>query len=314
MGTLVSILDKKACGGEAVVNTGKLGCLSLFGAPTHLILTRKGWKIPVAQEFNIAYIIEHVQKGNFIPIIDASSFEDLSAEDTYTTNTSGVKRLNLDGLVELKFKYEEGHEFYKELSKLKSFKNYDVILGDDGGNWMFAVNSDGTSGGFSLGHVTPERRTFKVQGGDSESKTLSLQFIDRIQYDINYAIAHFGTNEITFTPQEVPVINGAELGFDTPPADTDVTFIVSAVMSSDRSTLILGLLIANFIYQVNGSTVVPSSVVETNPGLYTFTVAAVATGEVLTVDLIDAILNVEVAVDADGLLYRSDIITTTVLA
>lgn len=311
MATLASILDKKACGGDVGINTGKLGCLSLFGAPTHLMLMKKGFKIPVAQAWDLAYISENVQKGNFIPIIDSSSFEDLSAEDAYTTNSSGIKRLNLDGLVELKFMYEEGHEFYKEISKLKSYKSYDVALGDDNGNWMFSVNSDGTTSGFSLGHVTPERRTFKVKGGDSESKSILMQFIDRLQYDRNYGISHI--DELGFTPQEIATVNGVDLDFLAVPAALDTTFDITAVLSSDRNTKVEGLLLPNFVVLVNGAD--PSAtVLENTPGVYTFTVPALAVSDIISVDLWDGNYNSHVAIDAGGVLFRSVIETETVLA
>lgn len=313
MATLATILDKKSCGGSVGSNTGKLGCLSLFGAPTHFILLEKAFKIPIAQAFDLAYISEQVQKSRFTPLIDASAFEDLSAEDAYSTNTSGIKRLNLDGLVELKFTFEEGHEFYKEIDKLKSFKSFDVIIGDDEGNWLFVVNSDGTTGGFSLGHVTPEKRTFKVKGGDSEMKTVMFQMLDRLQYDRNYGILHAEMQDVPFTPQEIPLVNGVDLAFVAVPADTETTFDITAVLSSDRESIVEGLLIANFLYQVDGVTVVPSGVVESTPGVYTFTVAALATGEVATVDLWDATYNSHVAIDAGGVLYRSDVASETVV-
>lgn len=312
MGTLISILDKKACSGSLGANTGKLGCLSLFGQPTHLILVKKGMTIPADQELNIAYITEQVQKGNMIPIIDASSFEDLSADDSYTTNTSGEKRLDLQGLVELKFMYEEGHEFYKELDKLKSYKSADAIVGDDENNWMMATTSAGLGKGFTLGHVTPEKRKWKVKGGDAESKALILQMLQRNEYDSMYGIAHAG--QLDFIAQEVPQINGVELAFPSIPVDAETTFDITAILSGDRNSKVEGLLATNFVVTVDGVTVVPTGVVETTPGVYTFTVSALATGGVITVDLWDGTLNVNVAKDAGGVLYRSDVVSETVIA
>ena len=112
--SLETIASKVACGTGTSINTGKLGCLSLFGTPAHLIAMPKGYIIPKETEFNDAFIRPLVQKRILIPIIDSSSFEDVSAEDAYSTNTSGVKRLNLEGLPEYKLMFEEGHEFYRQ--------------------------------------------------------------------------------------------------------------------------------------------------------------------------------------------------------
>jgi len=309
---LVSILDKKACGSAIGVNTGKLGCLSLFGTPTHLMLVKKGYKIPIGQELSLEYISEQVQKGIFIPVIDSSSFEDLSAEDTYSTNSSGVKRLNLQGLVELKFMFEEGHEFYRELDKLQSFKGYDLLLIDDEDNWLVVKNSDGTTGGFSLGHITPEKRSFKVKGGDAEMKSLVLQMLNRKQYDSNYGIAHY--EELGFTAQEIALINGVDLSFDAIPSDLATTFTINAKLNSDNNTNVLGLLVANFSYKVNGATVVITSVTESADGVYDFVVPALALNDVITLELWDGTVNVNVAKDAGGVLYRSEVATETVIA
>ena len=114
---IVNIANKIACGGTDTANTGKLGCLSLFGTPTNALLLRKGTKIPATTTFNVAYLTPLIQQGTIVPLIGASSFEDVSSEDAYSTNASGVKRLNLKGLPEYKLMFEEGHEFYRQMNK-----------------------------------------------------------------------------------------------------------------------------------------------------------------------------------------------------
>ena len=188
--SITSIANKLPCGGASAANTGKLGCLSLFGTPTHMLALRKGTKILAAADFDIAYLLPLVQAGTIIPLINASAFEDVSGEDTYSTNTSGVKRLNLKGLPEYKLMFEEGHEFYRQIAELEGYKNFDYIIGDEEGNWMLATNSDGTFSGFAAGHSTPELTKRKVAGGDAESKSFLVQFLLRSQWDSNYAILH----------------------------------------------------------------------------------------------------------------------------
>ena len=87
MDTIGQIADKKCCSGVETPNTGKLGCLSLFGTPTHLIAIRKGEIIPKNTVFDLDFVTQLVQAGVAVPLIGASSFEDLSADDTYSTNS-----------------------------------------------------------------------------------------------------------------------------------------------------------------------------------------------------------------------------------
>ena len=315
MSTISEIADKVACGGDIAANTGKLGCLSLFSTPEHLLALRRGTVIDPSETFNLAYITPLIQKGTIIPIIGASSFEDLSGEDTYSTNASNVKRLNLKGLPEYKFMYEEGHEFYREIAKLEGFKNFDLIVGDDEGNWMLAsrANADKADSytGFSAGHVTPELTKRKQPGGDAESKSLLVQFLDRMQWDRNYVILH--RDQLTFSPEDVPQVNGATLGWGIiPVAGTTVT--VDVKLSADNSTPVEGLDENNFSVTINGSndTIVSAVEVVGIPGRYTITyTTATVASDVIIVDLSGT--SGESVTNADGVLYRSDALEYTVV-
>lgn len=299
---LGSIADKKACSGVAAANTGKLGCLSLFGTPTHLLAIAKGEKISANTIFNLDFLKQQIQKGIIIPLINASAFEDVSAEDSYSTNTSGIKRLNLKGLPEYKLMFEEGHEFYRELAKLEGYKNFDYIIGDDEGNWMMVVTSDNDYKGFTAGHTTPELTKRKQRGGDAESKSLLVQFLERLEWDRNYAIVH--ASELEFVPTEIPAVNGVQLDFMAVPTDGATTFQVRALLSSDNNTPVEGLLIDNFVIKVDGSTAV-ATVTSVSAGVYEFTLPALSTGETVVVDLWDGSLNVNVT-ESNDVLYRSD--------
>jgi hypothetical protein len=308
---IVNIANKIACGGTDTANTGKLGCLSLFGTPTNALLLRKGTKIPATTTFNVAYLTPLIQQGTIVPLIGASSFEDVSSEDAYSTNASGVKRLNLKGLPEYKLMFEEGHEFYRQMNKLQSFKGWDLIIGDEAGNWILSTNADGSFGGFTAGHITPELTKRKVQGGDSEMKSLLIQFTNRLQWDVNYAVLNAG--QLDFYAEDVPTVNGVDLDFTVAPSNSDTTLSVTALLNSDHDTKVIGLLAGNFILKVNGATVVPT-VNETPDGTYVLTISSISTGDVVSLGLWDASLNVDVT-DLTNVLYRATpLLTATVLA
>lgn len=308
--TIASIAGKVACGGAIAANTGKLGCLSLFGTPEHLLALRKGTKILSTESFDLAYLTPSIQKGTIIPLMGASAFEDVSGEDTYSTNASGEKRLNLKGLVEYKLMFEEGHEFYRELSKLEGYKQFDFIIGDENGNWLMVVNSDGSYGGFEAGHTTPELTKRKVAGGDAESKSFLVQFLNRDEFDTDYTILHRA--ELDFSPNDVPAVNGAELNWDTVPVATDTDLIVQVSLTGDRSTLVEGALVANFLLTVNASEVTPSGVVESaSGGVYTISFTpALAGSDDVSIDLVGS-GGIDVT-NVDDVLYRSDALEITV--
>jgi hypothetical protein len=308
---IVNIANKIACGGTDTANTGKLGCLSLFGTPTNALLLRKGTKIPATTTFNVAYLTPLIQQGTIVPLIGASSFEDVSSEDAYSTNASGVKRLNLKGLPEYKLMFEEGHEFYRQMNKLQSFKGWDLIIGDEAGNWILSTNADGSFGGFTAGHITPELTKRKVQGGDSEMKSLLIQFTNRLQWDVNYAVLNAG--QLDFYAEDVPTVNGVDLDFTVAPSNSDTTLSVTALLNSDHDTKVIGLLAGNFILKVNGATVVPT-VNETPDGTYVLTISSISTGDLISLGLWDASLNVDVT-DLTNVLYRATpLLTATVVA
>lgn len=301
---IADIASKKACSGTSGgANTGKLGCLSLFGSPAHLIALQRGTTILATDDFNQAYLLDLVQRGIAIPLLDATGFEDVSSEDSYSTNARGIKRLNIKGLPEYKLTFEEGHEFYRELAKLESFKSYDYIIGDTDGNWMLVKKSDGNFQGFSGGHTTPELTKRKVEGGEAESKALLIQFIDRLQWDQGYEILH--AEDLDFTPSEVPVVNGTEIKYNTVPGASDTVLDVSVVLASDRNTIVEGLVSGDFVVTKNGATAAHSGVVEGTPGNYQITLsAALAASDVIKVDHFDGTANSVVAESA-GVLYRN---------
>jgi len=305
IGTIIGKVDN--CGGNQA-NTGKEGCLQLFGTPLSVILTAKNFSIPATTEITIAYLQLQVQNGNLIPVMEASSFEDLSSEDTMSTNAAVVERINLLGLPKYKFMYEEGHEFYKQMSKLTSFKSRGVILIDDAGRWLFGRKADGSLCGMTAGQINPEQRKTKVQGGDAESKSLTIQFLDRLQWDYEYGIVE--REAMGLSESDVPVINGVNLAFTATPGDTDTSLEISAKLSSDNTSLIEGLETANFFVTINGVTEAGFTANEATPGMYTLSaITALATSDVVVVGFISG--NYTTIISGDEL-YRTAGVTATV--
>lgn len=301
MAGLGDIMNKlENCGGDQA-NTGKLGCLQAFGTPLSAILTKSGFVIPKETTLDIAYLTANVQNGNLIPLMDASSFEDVSAEDAFSTNAAGVERLNLQGLPKYKLMFEEGHEFYREMTKLTSYKSKGAILIDDAGRWLFGVNSDGDYVGLTLGQVTAEMRKTKVQGGDAESKALSMQFTDRYQWDMSYMIVERA--ELGFSTSEVPTINGVNIEFTAIPLDGAEEVFVKVTLASDGSP-VEGLDADDLLITNIGDVITLFNSTEASPGYYELDTPALNYGEV-TAELNDVIIS-------DEVLYRSNVATAII--
>jgi hypothetical protein len=309
--SLESIVDKKlSCGGTGA-DTGTQGCQIEWGVPLHTIGMTKGFVIPKATVFNKAYIDAQIQLGNFIPAIGAETYEDQSGEDQVSTNARGVERLNVLGLPKYMFTYEEGHEFYKQMAKLTSFKALDWIFADEEGNWRLAINSDGDYTGFTAGQTIAMITKAKQLGGDSESKSLSIQLLNRKQWDQEYGFAL--RDQLTFAPEEIQGANGVIFSIDAAPTDTDTTMDFTAVYKADGLTPVEGLVLADVLFTVNGVDGLATALVENSPGQYTITVPQMGVGEVVGVQTFDAGVNKFVVIN-NGLLFRSNLATETVLA
>lgn len=299
--TIEQIADKNMSCGGVDVNTGKLGCQTTFDTPLHALALRKGFIIPKSIIFDKTYIDTQIQLGNFIPLIEADSFEELSSEDSMNTNARGVERLSVYGLPKYKLTFQEGHEFYKQTARLTSFKSLDIIFGDEEGNWKLAVTSTGDFKGFSCGQVLSMLTKTKVQGGDPESKSVTFQMLDRMEWDINYAILDRST--LTFSPSEIDGINGV-LIYVSPIKAADTKLKAKVVLAADKVTPAQGWEASNFMVTADGTKLTPApTVVEVLPGEYEFTITAQAVGKKIAVSTYDDLVKAQ-AILLDGVLYR----------
>ena len=310
MSTLAEIADKNVDCGDVAADTGLLGCQIEFGTPLHALGVRKGFIIPKAVVFDKVYIDTQVQIGNFTPMISADSFEETSSEDSMNTNSRGVDRLSVLGLPKYNFTYQQGHEFYKQIAKLTSFKKLDFIFGDDEGNWKLAVNNEGDFTGFSAGQVLAKMTKTKIQGGDPESKTVVIQMLNREQWDKNYAI--LGRSLLDFSPEELGGANPVEIKVaPLTAAGTSLSF--TAVLASDRNTPVSGLTAADLMIMSNGVKIVPTSITEGNDGEYVAVIPVQAASKKIEVMTFDSNTNT-VRILSEGVIYSgvSNIVTVTI--
>lgn len=291
MATLQSIAGKNGCGESGTIATGKKGCQITFGTPKHAIRLKKGTVIPSTTVFNMAYLISLIKSGVAVPVMEATGFERLSGEDGFSTTSDTTERLNVLGLPKYRMTFQEGHEFYRQISKLTGFKNSDWLIIDDYGNMKIAINSKGDFVGFTAGQVVAEQVMEKVQGGDGESKSITMQFINRRQWDSDYTIVTQEQSEINW--EEIQGSNPVNISFVSVPADTDTTIVVSALLSADNSTHVEAITQAYFQVLVNSAEVVVANVVEDSVAkTYTITIPALSSNDVVEVRLYDSGINI----------------------
>jgi hypothetical protein len=313
MESLQSIAGKNGCGSSDGASLGKLGCQIEFGSPIYLFKLKKGTVIPKETVLTKAYLDNLTKLNTMVPISDASSFEDVSSEDSMSTNARNIERLSAQGLAKYKLTFEEGHEYYRQMAKLKSFKNSDFLIGDEYGNLKVAINSAGDFVGFSAGQVLPEMTKAKSLGGDSESKSVSVQFINRNQWDSDYTI--FTSKQLGFDLIEIQGVNPVNVAFNSIPT-AGTTIVLKAALSSDNSTEVTGLVLLDFILQVDLATVVATAMVESivaGKTIYTFTIPAISISEVVTAQLGTAADNTNNVLN-NGVLYDSNVASETTIA
>lgn len=308
-----TVIGKGACG-SLEINSGDLGCSVNLSLIKHAIFLKKGTRIPVSTDLNEAYMSVLTQAGA-VPLIDAYGSEPTFADDTLETSDLGVEALTLKGLPKFSLTFKKGQEFYKQLSKLTGFDNYEVILGDVNGNWVFALASNGDLKGFDVGQIVA-MMTAPASASETEKKTISFQLTSRPEYDLDFDVI-LASN--AFPIYDNKGVNGVTLSFEdvngaVPPADLATTLKVKAVFTNGGDVGIEGLAVGNFLYTVDGSTVTPSGVVDDGNGFYTFTVAAIAAAEVLLLQNYDSSANKNVVITSAGVLLRSNILSAIAVA
>lgn len=310
MAVINTIASKSSgCAGENI-NTGDLGCDIEFGLVIHALGFKDGVTIPSSTDLTQDYINKLIQNGKVIPLMDAFSSEPTMSDDTLETSPLGVEALTLKGLPKYSLTMKKGQYYYKEMSKLTGFGNINWVLGDVNGNWKFAVNSDGSFGGFTTGQ-TIASMTIPATATETEKKTFTFQLTDRTQIDLSYAVI-LAAN--LFPISDISGVNGVDISFEDAngavvPAIGDTTLKVKAVLAADKVTGIEGLLATDLKYTVDGSEEVPSLVDDGN-GFYTLTVTLLAASTIAltTWDSTEGVA----AIVQENEIYKSNLLTDTI--
>ena len=164
------------CAAGAVKGTGVLGCKIETKIPDGVILTSKTWSFdPDTETFDSAYINQKIKEGVFKPLLNCVDFTESSEETQFKTYNTGIKLPVRDGLPELSFTYSNEYSWHSAVYTLKSFSNYNAILGWKNGVLGLAKKSDGTWKGIETGYV--DVKPFKNGNGSDPAETMiQMQF------------------------------------------------------------------------------------------------------------------------------------------
>jgi hypothetical protein len=303
-----TIYNLVQCGLGAVLGTGTKGCKQFLKKATSLWFVPDGFEFDGTATLDEAYAKQLQAEGNLIVLKGAKTFTDNSSDDIIETLEDGTKQIATLGLYEFALTFINGLAFHAALHSLNSFGSYNVLFVDRDGNILGTKASSGNLKGFSLNMLQAMKLSFPTDSvGQKEG--IGFQLSNRQELDTDYI--YISSNLLDgFQPQMLDGINEVVLGFAQVPADGDTSLVVSAKLKQNQKAF-KGADTADFLLTKDGSTLT-QTVAESPDGTYTFTVASLASNEVITSKLFDSVLNNSV-INMDGDLFKSQEASTIVV-
>lgn len=271
-------------------NLGLSDCIIQEGRLTGFIITPKGWAIDLTSDtFDLAYVNEQIQLGNFVPVLGAVEATNGTPEATTEEYQGGVKSVVRNGLPEYTFKYlKGGWKFASALYTYNSFQAFDILFVFSSGAIAGATNGT-TFSGFELGMLNSGTYMF-TDGSTSASVTVSMQLINEVQFNRDVAILEADSLDFKVN-QDLNPITDIVITARADASDAKVYF--KPVFEMNRATTLGGIAIANLRSTVNGvvDTITAASLTynaTTKEYQYTPTAVLAATNTVI-VELYDTV-------------------------
>lgn len=317
MGLLSDIGNKVVCSIAELIGGGNDGCLFDFEnlAGGEIRLWKPNTVHPATTDYNRAYIRAQQQAGNVVILNNIYNFAwNNEANTIITADGSGLEGKADDGKYKVQLMWKKGLYNQKQLSAFSIDNYWEVQLIDAAGNELWARNSAGAYVGFKTALCTADPITFKTRSTD-QLTGLTVQFSTPKQF--NDDLAWITADQLDYGVGELDGANQVNLLL-TVPTNLDTTLVVKTVLAKDGNSFVTGLAIADFLVKVDGATVVPTlAVADATAKTYTLTIAALATGETVTVQNYDGTANsttiIVGTIPADKV-YKSNTTTQVVVA
>ncbi len=306
MAILNNIINLVACGASGVLGTGFKGCRPYFKKTKDLWFVPRGFVFDGTKELDVTYAQQLQAEGNLIVVKGITTFTDNSSDDQIETLEDGTKRVTTLGLYEFLVQFVNGLYFHTALFSLSSFGNYDVLYVDTAGNLLGTQATNGSLKGFSVGMLQGQRLTWATDTA-GQREGLAFQLTERTELDENPAYIQ---KQASFDPRTLEGVNESTLSYVNAPAAADTTLTVKVVTRQDEKP-VSGISTTDFKVTIN-DVVTPITAAEVgSTGVYTLTLAALASSDVVDVRLYDTVES-RVGISLDGSLYKSSTITATV--
>lgn len=289
------LINTKDCVTERK-NLGLPDCIIQEGRLTGQILVPKGWNINLTTDtFDLDYVNEQIQLGNFVPILGAVEVTNNTPEATTEEYQGGVISVVRNGLPQYGFKYlKGGWKYASALYTYNSFQAFDMLFVFSSGAIAGATNGTVFSG-FDLGMWNNGTYMF-TDGTASASVTVNVQLINEVQFNrdvalLDSSVLDFNVNTDIFPITDITLTGRADV------SENKVYF--KAKFAMNESVNLAGIAIANLKSFVSGvaDTIVALSLSynsTTEEWVYTPT-ATLTTSTPVVVQLYDSVASVAVA-------------------
>jgi hypothetical protein len=259
-------------------------------------MTPKGWAINLNTDtFDLSYVNEQIQLGNFIPVLGAVEATNNTPEATTEEYQGGVMSVVRNGLPNFTFKFlKGGWKFANALYSYNSFQAFDVLFVFSSGSVAGATNGT-TLSGFDLGMLNSGTYMF-TDGNTSASVSVTMQLINETQFNRDVALLDSSVLDFNVNSDVNPI--------------TDIVMTGRADVSSDKvyfkptfdmnqSTTLGGIAISNLRVTIDGvvTTIVALSLTyDAINAEYVFEpTSAFTTSSSIVVQLYDSVNNVATA-------------------
>ena len=306
MATGTELNNVGACGQNLVGYSFAKGCPYNFQNTIEIWRTPADFEFDDTQNFDVAYL-QSLQIAGKLSIIKGITDFPEGGTDPLIESLPDNTEISAG---EAKYKYlpvfTQDLWYNKMLGYLEGQGNNRFIFIDSAGNMLLTEGSQsGRSRGFLASRTHRGKLTLQSPGVGMK-QSLEFQLANTYELEDNF-IMRFQSS-LGFDPRLVEGVVQSHIAFNADPSDTDTTVTVTAVVDRGRSTSIAGLTdVADWVVTVNGSAVTISNVALAND-VYTLTIPALATDNVVTVKL-NGVVNV-----VGDALYRSNTIQVTTVA
>ena len=311
MATFGEIINLVCDGAQGALglNTNR-GALQQMSKISKVGLLSPGTEFAPGDLFSLTTIQNAQIDGKLLLVDGIGTFQEVGNDDTIDTKEDDTQYVITEGKYKFDVVLYKGIYSNKQMQSISGFGRFNIFLIDDQGNWLFTKAASGGAKGFTTGMIKNKKYQF-LDNQTGEQSGFMFQLLNRLEMDKNYAL--IPACEFDGDASLIEGISEVALSFVNTPSDTDTTITFKAVLDQDQKTPITGLASANTVRFRNGGVAEAITPVATaTEGVYTATVSAVSTSDVVDIEIHNAGSSKDVIV-LDNYLYKSARVSATVV-